>query len=204
MKASKLFIPVILLLFLTSCKSADKKNNREQWTDEQVATWFNQKEWLGQTALQVDSSLDKREFAIQYHKYKDRWDRAFDFFKKEDLAAVQAGNHPLDDQNVFVKCTEYFSKDRDKVLFENHKNYADIHYVATGTEYIELGSPTGAVEKTPYNAEKDIAFYESTATQTFVGKPGTMYIIFSPELHRSGIRVEDSVQVKKIVIKVKN
>ncbi|MBK6814767.1 MAG: hypothetical protein IPG82_04775 [Saprospiraceae bacterium] len=82
MKASKLFIPVIILLFLTSCKSADKKNNPEQWTDEQVATWFNQKEWLGQTALQVDSSLDKREFAIQYHKYKDRWDKAFDFFKK--------------------------------------------------------------------------------------------------------------------------
>ncbi|MBK8278606.1 MAG: hypothetical protein IPK94_00020 [Saprospiraceae bacterium] len=37
-----------------------------------------------------------------------------------------------------------------------------------------------------------------------MGKPGMMYIIFSPELHRSGIRVEDSVQVKKIVIKVKN
>ncbi|MBK8278607.1 MAG: YhcH/YjgK/YiaL family protein [Saprospiraceae bacterium] len=55
------------------------------------------------------------------------------------MADVQAGTHPLDDQNVFVKCTAYFSKDRDKVLFENHKNYADIHYVGTGTEYIELG-----------------------------------------------------------------
>ncbi|MEO5581324.1 MAG: YhcH/YjgK/YiaL family protein [Saprospiraceae bacterium] len=204
MEASKLFIPVILLLFLTSCKSADKKSNPEQWTDQEVATWFNQKEWLGQTALQVDSSLNKREFAIQYYKYKDRWDMAFDFFKKEDLATVKAGNLPLDDKNVFVKCTEYFTKDRDKVLFEAHKDYADIHYVAIGAEYIELGSSQGAIEKTPYNTEKDIAFYESTATQTLVGKPGTMYIIFSPELHRSGIRIEDSVQVKKIVIKVKN
>lgn len=83
MKASKLFIPVIILLFLTSCKSADKKINPEQWTDEQVATWFNQKEWLGQTALQVDSSLDKENLPSNITNTKTDGTRPLIFLKRK-------------------------------------------------------------------------------------------------------------------------
>jgi beta-galactosidase beta subunit len=76
--------------------------------------------------------LNKKEFAIQYNKNKDRWDKAFNFLKHEDLSALRVGTHELDRMNVFVKVTEYFSKNPEKVLFEVHRNYSDNQYIISG------------------------------------------------------------------------
>ncbi|MBK5261761.1 MAG: YhcH/YjgK/YiaL family protein [Peptostreptococcaceae bacterium] len=158
---------------------------------------------MGQTELQADPSFDQREFAIQYNKNKARWDKAFDFLKHEDLSSLTVGVHELDGQNVFVKVTEYDSKNREDVLFEAHRDYTDIHYIVTGVD-IERAALADAIIKTPYNAEKDIVFYEAKENQTLLGKRGTFFIIFSNDPHRSGIKVDKSVWVKKIVVKIKN
>jgi biofilm protein TabA len=204
MKIYKTILTGIIIAFVISCTSNTNIKTPEKWTKKQVAEWFDQKEWLGQTELQVDTSFDKKEFAIRYFTNKERWDKAFNFLKHEDLSALNVGVHELDSQNVFVKVTQYDSKNQEDVLFEAHKDYSDIQYVVAGTEYIEWAALSSANLKTPYNPEKDIVFYESGASQTRVAKPGTFFIIFPDELHRSGIKVGESVPIKKIVIKVKN
>ena len=178
--------------------------NPEKWTDKQVSTWFNQKEWLGKTELIVDPSINKKEFAIQYFKNKERWDRALNYLKQEDLNKISIGTHELDHLDVFVKVTEYYSKNQEKVLFEAHKNYSDIQYVISGVENIQLAKSESATLKVPYDQAKDIEFYQAKVNQNLLAKPGTCFIIFPNELHRPSIMVKDSVWVKKIVIKVKN
>jgi biofilm protein TabA len=204
MRIYKTLLTGIIIAIAIACTSNNNTKTPEKWTNNQVSEWFNQIDWLGQTGLQADTSFDKKEFAIRYLRNKERWDKAFDFLKHEDLSALIVGVHELDSQNVFVKVTQYDSKNQEDVLFEAHKDYSDIQYVVEGTEYIEWAAPSSAILKTPYNAEKDIVFYESGASKTRVGKPGTFYIIFPDELHRSGIKVGESAAVKKIVIKVRN
>lgn len=194
----------LMIIFMIGCNSTDTANSPEKWSDDQASEWFYKKEWLGETALQVDTSLNKKEFAIHYLGHKEWWDKAFDFIKNEDLSGLSVGVHELDSQDVFVKVTEYYSKDPEKVFFEAHKDYSDIQYVISGEEYIELAPVSTAIIKTPYDAEKDIIFYEAKASQSLIGRPGTFFIIFPNEVHRPGIMIGDSVHVKKIVIKVRN
>jgi YhcH/YjgK/YiaL family protein len=204
MRIIKLLSTGLLIVLMTGCASKSNLNNPEKWSIGQASEWFNKKDWLGQTNLQVDTSFDKKEFAVRYFKNKEWWDKAFNFLKNEDLMAISVGVHELDSQNVFVKVTEYNSKNREEVAFEAHKEYSDIQYVVSGTEYIEMADLAGASLKTPYDKAKDIVFYDAKERETHIGKPGVFFLIFPDELHRSGIKVEDIAPVKKIVIKVKN
>jgi YhcH/YjgK/YiaL family protein len=204
MKIHKLLLTGMLIVVMTGCNSNSNQNSPEKWSKEQATEWFNKKDWLGQTNLQADTSLDKKEFAVRYFKNKERWDKAFNFLKNENLSAITVGVHELDSQNVFVKVTEYNSKNREEVAFEAHKEYSDIQYVVSGTEYIEMADMKGASLKTPYDQTKDIVFYDAKERETHIGKPGIFFIILPDGLHRSGIRVDTIAPVKKIVIKVKN
>lgn len=197
-------LSVILIGLLVSCKVTSNNSNPEKWSDDQVSKWFSQRTWLGSTELQVDSSLNKREFAIRYYNNKENWDRAFNFLKNEDLVALKVGNYELDSQKVFVRVTEYYTKDPAKVLFEAHRNYSDIQYVTSGTEYIEMAPSSDARLVVPYDERKDIEFFEVKGNIRLTANPGTCFIIFPNELHRPSIMVDDSVMVKKIVIKVMN
>jgi biofilm protein TabA len=202
MRINKLLITGILIIFIIGCKSNNLKSP-EKWTKKQVSEWFDKKEWLGQTELQSDTSLDRKEFAIQYYKNKVWWDKAFNFLKHEDLSALKVGTIELDSQNVFVKVTEYNTKDPETTPFEVHKAYADIHYVISGTEDIGRAVYSSAVLKTPFDAGKDVAFYEAPENQSLVAKPGIFFIIFPNELHRPGIKIGEITWVKKIVVKVR-
>jgi biofilm protein TabA len=204
MKIIRTILVPVLIIFVSGCATNGNLKNPEKWSKEQASEWFNKKEWLGQTNLQADTSFDKKEFAVRYFKHKEWWDKAFNFLKTQDLSAISAGVHELDSQNVFVKVTEYDSKNREDVAFEAHKEYSDIQYVVSGTEYIEMAELSGATLKTPYDPAKDIVFYDAKETETHIGKPGIFFLIFPEKLHRSGIKVGEVVPVKKIVIKVRN
>lgn len=204
MKLNTLILNFVLITFMVGCTSNSNDRTPEKWTKDQVSEWFGQQEWLGQTELQADSSFNKKEFAIRYHKNKESWDKVFNFLKHEDLSAISVGVHELDSQKVFVKVTEYNSKNPEEVPFEAHKDYTDIQYVVSGAEFIEYAVLSTASLKTPYDAVKDIVFYEAEASQILLAKPGTFFIIFPNKLHRSGIKVDESIWIKKIVIKVRN
>jgi biofilm protein TabA len=203
MKIRKSILTGILIILIVGCSSNNNSKSPEKWSKKQVSEWFDKKEWLGQTELQSDTSLDKREFAVQYNKHKEWWDKAFNFLKNKDLSALSVGVIELDSQNVFVKVSEYNTKDPETTPFEVHKAYADIHYVISGTEDIGRAVSATAVLKTPFDAEKDVALYEAAENQSLVAKPGIFFIIFPNELHRPGIKIGESVWVKKIVIKVR-
>jgi YhcH/YjgK/YiaL family protein len=194
---------ISLIILITGCVAKKHNKNPENWTDRQVSEWFDKKDWLGQTALQPDSSIDKKEFAIQYNRNKERWDKAFHYIKDKDLSALSVGEYELDNQKVLVIVSEYNSKSPEVALFEEHEDYIDIHYVVSGSEYIELGDQSTAKLKKPYDEEKDIAFYEAKEKKILLAKPGIFFIIFPGELHKPGIKVEESNPVKKILIKIR-
>jgi biofilm protein TabA len=193
----------ILIVLVISCTSKSSVKSPDKWSKAEASEWFDKKEWLGQTTLLPDSSFNKQEFALMYNNHKEWWDKAFNFLKNEDLSALTVGVHEIDSQRVYAKVTEYNSKNREEVPFEAHKDYADIQYVISGSEYIERAPMATATLKTPYDKAKDIVFYDGKENWSVVGNQGVFFIILPNDLHRSGIKVEESVPVKKIVIKVR-
>ncbi|HEY4196219.1 MAG TPA: YhcH/YjgK/YiaL family protein [Mucilaginibacter sp.] len=194
----------LLFIFFTVSALAQQQTDPAKWSDKQVARWFAKGNWYKQTRLKPDISIDKREFAVRYYKNKALWDKAFAFLRDSDLTALKPGVHELQGKDLFVKITDYLTKDAETIPFESHTKYSDIHTVVSGKEYIGESAPAVAAIKTPYNDEKDIAFYTVTKSHNLLGVPGKFFLLFPDNLHRQGVQVNKSELVRKIVIKVKN
>lgn len=67
--------------------------------------------------------------------------------------------------------------------FENHRKYADIHYIIAGRERIFWSKPQPSTECEPYSAEKDIEFFATEdpfgETSCLFMEPG-MFAVFAP------------------------
>ena len=202
MKPPTFFIIGVFFLMM-ACASGKRGDNPQEWSDEEITDWFEGKDWLGQTTLQPDPSIDQKQFAARYHQNKGRWDKAFAFLKNEDLSAIEVGNHEIDGKDVYVIISQYNSKNHEDAQYESHKKCTDIQYVVSGTEYIGLTDHSSTSVKTPYNEERDIAFYNAEKGRNLMARPGIFFIFFPDNAHSPGMKVEDHVPVKKIVIKVR-
>jgi YhcH/YjgK/YiaL family protein len=220
MKAGKLYIlglsVVLLLSFLaTSARhqrvSHAKAFNHLQvvapgdsnWTKEKAAKWFKSREWLHGLKLQPHQSIDQLEFAKQYSANKSRWDKAFAYLKATDYKNLKAGHYQIEGEDVYANVTEAPSKAFDQTQFEAHQNYSDIHLMISGKEKIGVAPLSGATLKTPYDATKDIAFYNAEG-KVYEADPGTFFIFFPQNAHRPTIKVDGQDVVKKIVVKIKS
>ncbi len=198
------FCATVFLFLMMACIPGKRTENPQEWSDDEISDWFDGKDWIGQTTLQPDPSIDQKQFAIRYHQHKERWDKAFAFLKNEDLSAIEVGNHEIDGKDVYVIISQYNSKNHEDAQYESHKKYTDIQYVVSGTEYIGLTDLSVTSVKTPYNEERDIAFYNAEKGINLMARPGIFFIFFPDNAHSPGMKVEDNVPVKKVVIKVRN
>jgi YhcH/YjgK/YiaL family protein len=199
------------------------------WNKKTADEWFNKKEWLnGSSAPQkarkydafgrevVDAaasadasrqitpneSIDKVEFAKQYHANKLWWDEAFAFLKNRDIAALAPGKYSIDGDNVVATVFEGTPKLADTVKWESHQNFEDIHYVFSGQEQIEIAPVATAKVVKAYDSARDLTYYK-TKGKYYPLTPGTFFIVFTQSAHRPAIKVEGHDSVKHVVIKVR-
>ena len=176
-----------------------------QTTPAQTDTWYNSHTWLHGVKRKPSASINKAEFAKQYNANKAWWDSAFSYLEKTDLAVLKPGRYTVyGNDDVYALVTEITSKNKDSVLFEAHKNYADVHCVISGEEQIGITPYASAVLKKEYDPAKDIAFYTSPEGKYYVSDPSTVFIMFpEKDAHCGGITVKDAGTIKKIVMKVR-
>lgn len=152
--------------------------------------------------LNPHASIDKMEFAKQYHAHKSWWDEAFAYLNETDLTGLKPGRYPIDGDNVYATVTEAPLKDLDKSMWEAHRNYNDIHLMINGKEKIGIAPFSAASVVTAYDPAKDIGFYTAEG-RYYTGDPETYFIVFPKDAHRPGLKIKDNDVVKKIVIKVR-
>ncbi len=196
----KLLFLMMIILMTTAC--SNNKSNPEKWSDEEVNSWFNQKEWLNGWDVSPDPSINKRNLAIYYHKNPQHWDQAFQFLKTADLKNLPVGTQELEGKHLYVAVSEYKGKEKADTRFESHKKYIDIQYVIQGKEIIGHTSLDNVKVVEPYNEEKDIAFYQSDSGDYSTATPGNFFIFFPDDAHRPSISAGDTTMVKKLVVKV--
>lgn len=175
----------------------------EIWTDEEVAVWFEKGEWLNGAQITPHSSINKREFAVQYRKCRAWWDAAFTFLRETDLAATPPGQYEIDGENVFAIIAENPKKDFEETRWESHRRYQDIQMVITGAEKMGIAEISTLAPTQDYDAETDLIFYTGEGGNIYTAKPNTFFIFFPQDGHRPDIKVEGIDTDKKIVVKVK-
>lgn len=118
-----------------------------------------------------------------------------DLEKKEFIK----GKYNIDELNFFGIGLEYETKDSNEGVWEAHRKYLDIHVVVEGEEIIEISDINVAESIKDY--EDDYELFSSTAQHKIHLKPGYFLILFPHEVHKTSVRVNEAVALKKKVFK---
>lgn len=134
----------------------------------------------------------------------DRYAKAIDWLKTQDLDNLEVGKYEIDGSDVYALVQSYETIPKANAVFEAHEKYSDIQFIISGCELmsyapIEVLVPTG-----PYNPEKDIIKYDDSVEGVEIPVTAGEFAIFFPwDGHQPKAAVEEPEAVRKIVIKIR-
>ena len=138
-----------------------------------------------------------------YESISPRIKTALEYIAATDFSVMEPGKYELDGSNLFVLVQEYDSVPREQGVWECHRKYIDIQYIAEGIEQIGVNNIDKMQITTEYNPEKDIAFLSGNGDYITFSK-GSYGIFFPEDAHQPRIAPQDIPQkVKKVVVKIK-
>lgn len=108
----------------------------------------------------------------------------------------------IDGDAVFARFQRYTSVAGEGRFYEAHRRYIDIQYIASGRERIRVTNLEVLAEQTPYDAERDVAFYAQAPGTDIILGAGDFAILFPHEAHLPMMPVDDPAEVRKVVVKV--
>lgn len=198
----RLLLFATLFVLLGSGCHPTAQTTATDWPAGKAKKWVKKKEWLNGLSITPHASIDKVQFAKQYHLNQAAWDKAFAYLKNTDLQTLSNGRHVIDGDNVYAIVTEAPTKDYDKTAFESHQKYIDLQYVITGDENMAKAPVASVAVNKPYDDKADIAYYTGEG-KIYDVPAGTFMLFFPGEAHRPNITPGGNQVVKKIVIKIK-
>ncbi len=179
-------------------------NNISDWNAVKTSEWFEKAEWLCGWDVKPDSSINQQTFAKTYSGNKGRWEKVIHFMKSNNPASLELKRYDIDGENAFALVSEYITKNPEDALFEAHRKYIDLQYVAVGSELIGL-APLEDRELIlqEYNEEKDVEFFTVKNEKTLLATSEKFFIFFPEDAHKPCVKNTSNSLVKKIVVKIK-
>lgn len=133
-----------------------------------------------------------------------RYAKAIEWLKSQDLAHLENGKYEIDGKDVYANVMSYTTLDWEEAKYEAHHNYTDIQYVVSGTETLSYAPVSALKEKTPYNPDKDVVFYDNSYEGLKVPTNAGEFLIFFPwDGHKPKAANGAPCEVKKVVVKIK-
>ena len=129
--------------------------------------------------------------------------KAFEFLKTLTPDSPDA-THELIGRDLFVMVQSYETEAEPSPILEAHRKYIDIQYCIANTEYIAVAPLDESTIKTPYDEEKDVAFYYAQKMMTLCAMtPGRFVLLFPSDEHFAKMAAEAPCRIKKAVVKLR-
>jgi len=139
--------------------------------------------------------------ADEYFDLSEGIRTALRFLQETDMDALEPGRHTVDGDRVFAIVESYQTKPMADGFWEAHLKHLDVQCVISGEEQIGY-APVSSMVAEPYDEDRD--FYKLKGNGNFVTlRPGMFALLKPQDAHMPGMSIQESRQVKKIVIKVR-
>ncbi len=143
--------------------------------------------------------LDTLPNLQQYAALNPRFQAVLRFLEQHDLSSLPTGRHDIDGDDLYVNIQDATPRTRQEARLESHQQMIDIQIPLSDSE--EMGySPLSALSEAPYDADKDIAFYDETPESYFTVRPGEFVIFFPQDGHAPAISPNG---LRKAIFKVR-
>lgn len=137
----------------------------------------------------------------RYYYLGEDFKAALDFFADLTDTAIEKSNVPVVNSEVLVKIRPMNTKPECECTFEAHKDYADIHFLAYGTEQIGY-APVEKLREISYDMEKDAARLEGVGDKITL-TPGYFMITLPQDGHMPCIAPGEPAPIGKLIAKIK-
>jgi len=133
-----------------------------------------------------------------------RMRKAVDFLLKPDTASLPDGTYQIEGGKVYAQVKTYVTTNPKKIIYEAHKKYVDLQYIAEGQETINCLNIEDINIVRPYDEQFDICFGLPRIEEGISLKlsAGDMTLFFPEHAHAPKLSMSGSHRVKKIVVKI--
>ena len=140
---------------------------------------------------------------IGLYRFGQAAQQSFEFLKTLTPDTPDA-TYEIIGRDVYVMVQSYETEAEPSPILEAHRKYIDIQYCIANTEYIAVAPLDESTVKTPYDAEKDVAFYHAQKMMTLSAMtPGRFVLLFPSDEHFAKWAAEAPSRVKKAVVKLR-
>ena len=137
-----------------------------------------------------------------YYCLGEGFKKALDYCAGYQKGRTEKADEPIDGDNVFVRIRPMISKLEAECKIEAHKYYADIHYVAAGSEVIGWAD-THTLKEISYDEAKDAYLLEGRCDYITL-EEGYFMLTLADDAHKPCI-AKDGVpgNLEKLCLKIK-
>lgn len=133
----------------------------------------------------------------------DRYAKAIEWLKCQDLENLAEGKYEIDGKNVYANVVAYTTIPWEQAAYEAHENYTDIQYVIRGSEEMSYAPAEALTPSGPYNAEKDVIKFDNSNPGLKLPTHAGEYAIFFPwDGHKPKAANGEPAPVKKVIVKI--
>ncbi|MDQ3487964.1 MAG: YhcH/YjgK/YiaL family protein [Acidobacteriota bacterium] len=145
--------------------------------------------------------LDRIDRAAQYAQLHPSFERAFEFLRTTDLAALPPGRHEIDGDAIYLSVDHVDGRGRDGARLEAHREHIDIQVTIDGDEQIGWRPLAGCEQADgAFDASRDIGFYRDRPETWLVVPPRTFAIFFPEDAHAP---LAGTGPVRKAIVKIR-
>ncbi len=143
---------------------------------------------------------DKLANLDTYSALSERLAKGLRFLRDTDFSGMEDGKYEVDGKELFYMLQSYSTRELNDSP-EAHRKYIDIQYLLSGEEAIGVGALSEMTEEVSANPDGDIWFYHGPVSRVKLGS-GSFVVLFPQDAHAPGMSVNESVPVRKVVVKV--
>jgi len=147
--------------------------------------------------------LDSIKNRNLYSSISPRIKKGLDHIAETDFSKKEPGRYDLEGNDLYVLVQKYQTIPREQGKWECHRKYADIQYIAEGTEQIGFNDIKNMSVITDYNPEKDIMILAGNGDNLTI-ENGHFGIFYPDDAHQPKLAPDNAPgQVTKVVVKVR-
>jgi YhcH/YjgK/YiaL family protein len=130
--------------------------------------------------------------------------KALDFLGRSGVADLPDGRVDIDGDRVFALVQRYETARTEAPMFEHHRKYIDVQFMAKGEEVIGWAITETMKITEAYDEKKDICFgtVKKGKWTPVLLQAGQAAVLWPEDAHAPKLAADDPAQVVKIVIKV--
>ncbi len=127
--------------------------------------------------------------------------KALDYLAGKDFSTLAPGRYDIEGDRLFALVQRYDTKPREQGVWEAHRRYIDVQFVAGGVESMGYAPIASLTVTQPYAADNDYVLLAGTG-DFVTAAAGTFVIFFPDDAHMPCLACGAPQAVCKVVVKV--